>query len=113
VRRLSPGPGLKGRLGLGLLVVLEINQRRLQQALARHPVAGLISRVEDTHVAAAQLGRTRASTNCRQACRLARAKGTSYLAAPCAPISPRRTRSWMASGSSWTSASRRLTQLTE
>jgi len=49
----------------------------------------------------------------RQTPRLACANNTRYLAAPCGPISPRRTCSWMHSGSSCANASRRLTQLTE
>ena len=85
---------LDGGRSFGLLVTLQKNQGRFEQALARHPVAGLISGVEDPQVAAAESRVAPiASTSSRQTCRLARAKGTRYFAAPCAPISPRRTRS--------------------
>jgi len=59
------------------------------------------------------LGRNRASASHRRiaSSRLARAKGTKYFMAACAPRTPDRTCCWIGSGSAMASPMRRLTQL--
>jgi hypothetical protein len=52
-----------------------------------------------------------ASASRSQSFGLARAMGTKYFMATCAPISPQRTRSWIDSANSFTNPSRRDTQL--
>jgi hypothetical protein len=47
---------LDGGRSFGLLITLQKNQGRFEQALTRHPVAGLIRGVEDPQVATAQAG---------------------------------------------------------